>query len=154
MGIDKEDVRLVVHWNVPKTFEGYYQEAGRAGRDGKASLCMLFYSREDCARIANRMGSDSGGHSGGGTTTLAQRARQAETKVKSFKRLVEYCEATGRCRHGLVAEYFGEEADAGVCDFACDYCKDGKGLKKRKKEGLASEEYVSTQQWTDERYDD
>ena len=159
MGIDKENVRLVVHWNIPKTFEGYYQEAGRAGRDGKASLCLLIYSREDCARTANRLVSDSdrgngNGRGGGGGSTLAQKTRQAETKEKSFKKLVEYCESTSRCRHELINEYFGEKVEPGLCDFCCDYCKDAKGLKRRKKEGLASEEWISTQQWTEDRCDD
>ena len=143
MGIDKENVRFVVHWTIPKSFEGYYQEAGRAGRDGKASVCMLFYSREDRDRVAWRISKDvqqqqqNAGHSGS--------TSKAESRAKSFQKLVEYCECTERCRHKLVCEYFANEGENAVCDFACDWCKDGKGLKRRKEDGLASEEWVMTQ---------
>ena len=143
MGIDKENVRFVVHWYMPKTFEGFYQEAGRAGRDGKASLCILYYSREDRDRAVYRMSKDVGG--------AGEKAAQVEGRAKSFQKLVEYCENTKRCRHKVISEYFGE-TEAPGCDFACDWCKDAKGLKRRKEEGLASEEWVSTQRHREDFY--
>ncbi len=139
MGIDKENVRFVVHWQMPKSFEGFYQEAGRAGRDGKASVHILYYSREDRDRTAYRIAKDRGQGQG-------QRVGESQGtgRMKSFQALVQYCERTDRCRHRLICEYFGE---VGVpeCDFACDWHKDPGALKKRKKEGLPSEEWVSTQ---------
>ena len=152
MGIDKEDVRFVVHWNMPKTFEGYYQEAGRGGRDGKAAMCLLFYGREDHRRVLSKVCMP-----GDARKTPSDRdsqIKQMETRVKSLRSLMNYCESVSQCRHGMIAEYFGEKKQDGVCDFACDFCRDRQGLKKRKEEGLAAEEWVSSQQWTAEGYED
>lgn len=148
MGIDKQDVRFVVHWNMPKSFEGFYQEAGRAGRDGKAAACILFYSREDRDRAAHRMARDTLNSNNGSDSNSANASKpkesQSKNRVESFQKLVEYCEDTGKCRHAFINDFFGGE-EPPKCDFACDWCKDAEGLKRRKREGLASEEWVSTQ---------
>lgn len=138
MGIDKENVRFVTHWRLPKSFEGYYQEAGRAGRDGNASLCFMYYSREDSARITALVERDAARQKNGGG------GGNAEARLKSLAALVAYCEDVTSCRHLNICKYFGTE-QAVPCDFACDWHKDPQDLQRRWLKGLASEELVSTQ---------
>lgn len=134
MGIDKENVRFVVHWRLPKSFEGYYQEAGRAGRDGNASYCFLYYSREDLQRVQGMVKKGAG--SGAGSNVASQ--------LKSLQALAMYCEETNSCRHAQICKYFGETTTP-QCDFACDWHKDPYDLRRRLVRGLADEEWVSTQ---------
>ena len=107
MGIDKPDVRLVVHYTFPKTLEGYYQEIGRAGRDGLKSECVLFYTYADTRKhefFINQLEDEQ----------LAERAREKLAAV------LNYCDLT-TCRKKYILKYFGEDLKSDNCG-ACDSC--------------------------------
>ena len=106
MGIDKPDVRFVIHYDIPKSLEGYYQETGRAGRDGGEGLCVAFYARKDLQKLEKFMEGKPVAEQDIGRQLLKETAAYAESAV---------------CRRKLLLHYFGEQYDRDNCE-GCDNC--------------------------------
>jgi RecQ family ATP-dependent DNA helicase len=151
MGIDNPNVRFVVHWTPPRSFESFVQESGRAGRDGRAAISLVYYGIQERNKIEDLIYKDT-------TSNLTPSNR--DSKLESFGKVIRYCESITRCRHELIKEFFGDfeleemgsqrpavefvPVSSSPCDFACDFCKEGReGLAKRR-EKMASETQIAS----------
>ena len=105
MGIDKPDVRFVIHYSISKSIQNYYQESGRAGRDDRPARCILFFKFTDVFRQSAMVFTE-------------------QTGIENLHGMLKYCLDLKACRRTSMGKYFGEVWDRGCCNNMCDNCQD------------------------------